>query len=113
MPELTLEIATPERLLLSEKVSEVDVPGKDGYFGVLPGHAPLISALASGVLRYVAAGNTVHISILGGFVEVLDDHVRVLADAAARKEEIDIEKAREDLRKAEELINNPSDIDPA
>lgn len=113
MPELTLEIATPERLLLSEKVSEVEVPGKDGYLGVLPGHAPLISELASGVLRYVAAGKTVHLSVLGGFVEVLDDHVRVLADAAARKEEIDIGKAREDLRKAQELLNNPSDIDPA
>lgn len=113
MPDLTLEIATPERLLISEKVSEAEIPGKDGYFGVLPGHAPLISELMSGVLRYVTGGRIVHLSVLGGFVEVLDDHVRVLADSAMRKEEIDIEKARGDLRKAQELMNNPSDIDPA
>jgi F-type H+-transporting ATPase subunit epsilon len=113
MADLTLEIATPERLLLSDKVSEVEIPGKDGYLGVLPGHAPLISELASGVLRYVSGGKTVYLSVLGGFVEILDDHVRVLADSAVRKEEIDIGKAREDLRKAQELMNNPSDIDPS
>ena len=113
MAELTLEIATPERLLLSEKVSEAEIPGKDGYLGVLPGHAPLISELAAGVLRYVAGGKTVYLSILGGFVEILDDHVRVLADGAMRKEEIDVESARADLKKAQDLLNNPSDIDPA
>jgi F-type H+-transporting ATPase subunit epsilon len=114
MAELTLEIATPERLLLSDKVSEVEIPGKDGYLGVLPGHAPLISELASGgVLSYVLGGNTVHLSVLGGFVEILDDHVRVLADSAVRKEEVDVQKAREDLRKAQDSMNNPSDIDPA
>ena len=113
MAELTLEIATPERQLLSREVSEVEIPGRDGYFGVLPGHAPLISELASGVLRYVAGGSTVHLSVLGGFVEVLDDHVRVLADSAVRKEEINVEQARADLQAAQELMNNPSDIDPA
>ena len=113
MADLTLEIATPERLLFSEKVSEAEIPGRDGYLGVLPGHAPLISELAHGVLRYVAGGKTVHISVLGGFVEILDDHIRVLADGAMRKEEIDIESARADLKRAQELMNNPSDIDPA
>jgi F-type H+-transporting ATPase subunit epsilon len=114
MAELTLEIATPERLLLSEKVSEVEVPGKDGYMDFLPGHAPLISELAAGgVLRYVASGKTVYLSVLGGFVEVLDDRVLVLADGAVRREEIDVEKARAQLAEAQRLINNPSDIDPA
>ena len=113
MAELTLEIATPERLLLSELVSEAEIPGRDGYFGVLPGHAPLISELAPGVLRYVSGGTTVHLSVLGGFVEIVDDHVRVLADGAQRKEEINIEGAQADLKRAQELMNNPSDIDPA
>ncbi len=113
MADLTLEIATPERMLLSEKVSEAEIPGRDGYIGVLPGHAPLISELASGVLRYVSGGKTVHISVLGGFVEILDDHIRVLADAAARRDEINVEQARADLRRAQDLMNNPSDIDPS
>jgi F-type H+-transporting ATPase subunit epsilon len=109
----TLEIATPERQLFRDTVTEVEVPGQDGYIGVLPGHAPLISELAPGVLRYVHAGNTVHLAIQGGFVEILDDQVRVLADAAQRKEEINLEAARADLDRAQKLINTPSDIDPA
>ncbi len=114
MAELTLEIATPERLLLQDQVSEAEVPGRDGYIGILPGHAPLISELAPGVLRYVKGGNTVHLSVSGGFVEILDDHVRVLADSAMRKEEIDLESARADLKRAQETMGaTASDIDPA
>ncbi len=113
MAELTLEIATPERLLFQDQVSEAEVPGRDGYIGILPGHAPLISELAPGVLRYVKGGNTVHLSVLGGFVEILDDHVRVLADSAMRKEEIDVNEAKANLKRAQELMSNPSDIDPA
>ena len=114
MAELTLEIATPERLLLNEKVSEVEIPAADGYLDVLPGHAPLISELANGVLKYIALdGAIVNMPVLGGFVEILDDHVRVLADEALRKEEINVEKAKQDLKRAHELMNNPSDIDPA
>ena len=113
MAELTLEIATPERLLFQDQVSEAEVPGRDGYIGILPGHAPLISELAAGVLRYVKGGNTVHLSVLGGFVEIVDDHVRVLADSAMRKEEINLEQARADLKHAQDLMSNPSDIDPA
>ncbi len=113
MAELTLQIATPERLLFEDQVSEAEVPGRDGYIGILPGHAPLISELAAGVLRYVKDGATVHISVLGGFVEILEDKVMVLADAALRKEEINVEGAREDLKRAQDLMNKPSDIDPA
>ncbi len=113
MAELMLEIATPERLLFSGQVSEAEVPGRDGYIGVLPGHAPLISELAPGVLRYVQNGATVNLSVLGGFVEILDDHVRVLADAAMRKEEINLEDARASLKRAQDVMSNPSDIDPA
>ncbi len=113
MAELTLQIATPERLLFEDQVSEAEVPGRDGYIGILPGHAPLISELAAGVLRYVKGGNTVHISVLGGFVEILDDRVMVLADGALRKEEINLESARADLKRAQDLMNIPSDIDLA
>jgi F-type H+-transporting ATPase subunit epsilon len=83
MPDLSLEVATPDRLFVSEKVSEVEVPGKDGYMGILPGHAPLISELAEGVLKYVARGKSNEIRISGGFVEVRNDKVRVLADTAS------------------------------
>jgi F-type H+-transporting ATPase subunit epsilon len=82
MADLTLEVATPDKLLVSEKVSEVEVPGKDGYMGILPGHAALISELAEGTLKYVAAGKTTQLTITGGFVEVRDNKVRVLADSA-------------------------------
>ena len=79
MPDLTLEIATPDKLLVSEKVSEVEVPGKEGYMGILPGHAPLISELKAGNIKYVAAGKSTTLPIEEGFVEVLEDKVRILA----------------------------------
>ena len=88
---LELEVATPERELVREQVSEVQVPGKNGYMGILPGHAPLLGLLGIGTLTYVSVsdGKKRYLSIHGGFVEVLDDHVRVLADCAERAEEID------------------------
>jgi F-type H+-transporting ATPase subunit epsilon len=80
MPDLSLEVATPDKLLVKEKVSEVEVPGKDGYMGILPGHAALISELTEGTLKYVASGKSAQVNITGGFVEVSNDTVRVLAD---------------------------------
>ena len=111
--DLALEIATPERLIVSEQVTEVQVPGRAGYFGVLPGHAPLLSELASGVLTYVAQGCPHVLAVLGGFVEVLPDRVRVLADAARRKEEIDAAAARQDLEKAQAALTSAPDPDAA
>jgi F-type H+-transporting ATPase subunit epsilon len=81
MPDLSLEVATPDKLLVNEKVSQVEVPGKDGYMGILPGHAALISELAGGTIKYVASGKTAQLTVTGGFVEVRDDKVRVLADS--------------------------------
>ena len=81
MPDLSLEVATPDKLLVNEKVSQVEVPGKDGYMGFLPGHAALISELAEGTVKYTASGNTSQLVITGGFVEVRDDKVKVLADS--------------------------------
>jgi F-type H+-transporting ATPase subunit epsilon len=115
MPELIeLEVATPERQLVREQVSEVQIPAKSGYIGVLPGHAPLLSELGTGFLSYSAGGRKRYLSVQGGFVEVLPDHVRVLANTAERAEEIDAERARADLTKAQEELGNPAlGVDPA
>jgi F-type H+-transporting ATPase subunit epsilon len=115
MPDvLELEIATPERLLVREVVEEVQLPEKNGYIGVLPGHAPLLGQLDTGFISYSVGGAKRYLSVQGGFVEVLPDHVRVLANAAERAEDIDVERAREDLRRAEEWVVNPAlGVDPA
>ena len=77
-----LEVATPERLMVRENVSEAQIPAKDGYLGILPGHAALLSELGSGVLRYTADGHHHSLRIEGGWLEVKDDCARVLATAA-------------------------------
>ena len=77
---LQLEIATPEKQVVSATVDSATIPGKDGYMGILPGHAALLSELGEGELSYVAGGKTESLKISGGYVEVRDNHVRVLAD---------------------------------
>ncbi len=104
---LQLEVATPERELVREQVSEVELRGKSGYMGILPGHAPLLGELGIGHLTYVSGRRRWTLAVHSGFVEVLDDHVRVLADAAERAEEIDVERARAALRRAREAVTNP------
>src|SRR3982751_2639093 len=111
---LELEVATPERPLVREQVSEVEIPGKSGYLGVLPGHAPLLGLLGHGTLSYVAGGVRRYLAIHSGFLEILDDHVRVLANTAEPKEEIDIQRARVALQRAESESMNPAlGTDPA
>ena len=95
MPEqLQLEVVTPERRVLAESVDMVTVPGFGGELGILPGHTPLISRLQTGVLSYTQAGQTQQLHVSGGFVEVNDDRVSVLAEIAERPEEIDAARAR-------------------
>ena len=77
---LELEVATPEKQLVSKAADSVQVPGADGYLGILPGHAALLSELGSGELSYVSGGKTETLKISGGYVEVRDNYVRVLAD---------------------------------
>jgi F-type H+-transporting ATPase subunit epsilon len=113
-----LEVATPERLLVQERASEAQIPVKDGFIGVLPGHAPLLAELTTGVLSYVSGGQTRYLSIHGGFVEVLPEQVRVLADTAERAEEIDVERAKAKLKKTQETMHqlmqeSPVNVDPA
>jgi F-type H+-transporting ATPase subunit epsilon len=110
---LSLEVATPERALVREQVSDLQVPGKEGYMGILPGHAPLLGMLGIGTLTYVSDGKMRYLSIHQGFVEVLEDHVRVLADVAERAEEIDVRRARLALERAQEAGLNPAlGVDP-
>lgn len=109
-----LEVATPERLLVHEQVAELQVPAKNGYIGVLPGHAPLLAELASGYMYYAAGGRRWYMAVHGGFLEVLADHVRVLATAAEKAEEIDVERARRALQRSQEESINPAlGVDPA
>ena len=107
-----LEVATPDRLLVKDKVEEAQIPGREGYLGILPGHAALLSQLGTGLLSYSCGGRKYHLSIHGGFVEVLPDQVRVLANVAEKAEEIDIERARKDLQKAQELLGSREGKEP-
>ena len=111
---LQLEIATPERELVREQVDEAQIPGKTGYLGVLPGHAALLGQLGTGFLAYTQAGRKHYLSVCGGFLEVKADHVRILANIAEKAEEIDVERARKALERAQERLGKASlGIDPA
>lgn len=102
-----LEVATPERLLVDEQVTEAELPGKEGYMGVLPGHAPLLSALGAGVLTYSGGSGGRQVLVIdGGFVEVFDNHVRVLADNAEYARDIQPDVARRELEEANGALKN-------
>ena len=102
---LTLEVVTPERQLLHETgVREVQLPGLDGFLGILPGHAPLLTELGIGELSYRRDGQRHYAVIVFGFAEVLPDRVSVLAETAERAEEIDVERARAARERAEKLL---------
>ncbi|MFN3326383.1 MAG: F0F1 ATP synthase subunit epsilon [Bryobacteraceae bacterium] len=106
---LELEVSTPERLLIRENVKEVQIPGEEGYLGVLPEHAPLLSRLGYGVMWYVSeSGERKYLSVAAGFLEVLPDKVRILADRAEPATEIDVERARFALERAQSRIANPA-----
>lgn len=92
--ELQLEVVTPERRVLAEAVNSVTVPGRNGDMQILPGHAALISELQTGVLAYNQGGATQQLHVSGGFIEVNNDKVSVLAEIAERPEEIDAARAR-------------------
>src|SRR6202162_2496193 len=115
LPEaIELIIVTPQRQLLREKVASVQLPGASGELGILPGHAPLISELGNGELSYKApaAGEPVVLAVLSGFAEVLPDRVTVLAETAERPEEIDVERAKEALQRAEKrLVSTDPNVD--
>ena len=109
---LDLQIVTPDRLLVREQVDEVEIPGSQGYFGVLPGHTPLLAALAVGELWYRKGQDKFYFSIAFGFAEVLPDRVTILARLAERAEDIDISRAEAAKKRAEERLSQPkSELD--
>jgi F-type H+-transporting ATPase subunit epsilon len=103
---IELIIVTPQRQLLRETVAEVTLPGADGQLGVLPGHAPLITELGIGELSYQTkkSGESAPVAIISGFAEVLGDRVTVLAETAERPEEIDVARATEAKKRAEQRL---------
>ena len=109
---LELQIVTPDRLVVREQVDEVQIPGSEGYFGVLPGHTPLLASLAVGELWYRKGQEKTFLAIAGGFAEVLPDRVTLLATLAERAEEIDVERAAAAKQRAEQrLIQAKMDVD--
>ena len=101
---LHLEIVTAERLVLSDDVDQVNAPTKDGRVGILPRHMPLLTVLTEGELSIIKGGVRTEFAVFGGFMEVLPDRVTILADACDRSDEIDLERAEEAKRRAEERL---------
>ena len=108
---IDLQIVTPDRLLVREQVDEVQIPGSEGYFGVLPGHTPLLASLTVGEMWYRKGQEKTFLAIAYGFVEVLPDRVTMLARLAERPDEIDVERAEAARKRAEERLTNKSDVD--
>jgi len=104
MPSIRLDIVTAERVVYSDDVDVVIAPGVEGQLGILPHHAPLMTTLQPGELRVRKGGEESSLAISGGFLEVRPDRIIVLADAAERAEEIDIARAEEAKRRAEQRL---------
>jgi F-type H+-transporting ATPase subunit epsilon len=107
MPDtFQIEIVTPEKLVVKDTAEEMQIPGKNGYLGILPGHAPLITELAVGEISYRSGGHTHYFSAAWGFAEVLPDKVTILAEKAERADEIDVHRAEEAKERAEQRLNS-------
>jgi len=102
--ELLLEVVTPDRLVLSTQAEVVVCPGAEGQFGVLPGHIPFLSALEIGEMYYKAGGKTEYLAVSGGFAEVTGEKVTIVAESAEVGREIDVERAKRALERAEKRI---------
>ena len=104
LDKIKLEIVTPERIVVSEGVDEVVLPGIEGEFGVLPGHIPFLTALKVGVLTYKMEDVEEHLALSWGYVEVAHDSVKVLAETAEKATEIDISRAKTAREAAEKIL---------
>jgi F-type H+-transporting ATPase subunit epsilon len=107
--EIRLDIVTPDRLVARDAVTAVTIPGKNGYLGILPGHAPLLTELDSGALFYTRDGRSHPLCVNWGFAEVLPDRVIVLAQTCERADEIDVGRAEKAKARAEERLKRFSD----
>jgi F-type H+-transporting ATPase subunit epsilon len=101
-----LEIVTPEKKVVDTAATEVQIPGKNGYLGVLPGHAPLITELAVGEITYRTGAEEQKLAMAWGFAEVLPNKVTILAETAERPSEIDVERARKAEERAEQRLTS-------
>jgi F-type H+-transporting ATPase subunit epsilon len=107
-----LEIVTPDKLLVREEVDEVEIPGSEGYFGVLPGHTPMLASLTVGEMWYRKGQERFYLGVAFGFAEVLPDRVTILAQMAERPEDIDVGRAEAAKKRAEARITQlKSDMD--
>jgi F-type H+-transporting ATPase subunit epsilon len=104
---LALEIVTPDRAIVKEQVDEVQLPGSEGYLGVLPGHAPLVTTLQVGEMWYRKGQETKYLALAFGFAEILPDRVTVLAQIAERAEDIDLARAEAAKVRAEQRVASP------
>ena len=109
---LTLELVTPDRPVVHESVDEIQIPGSEGYLGILPGHTPLLTSLQVGELWFRQGDETSYVSVAFGVAELLPDRVTILAQIAERAEDIDTERAQEAERRARErLTESVEDVD--
>ena len=108
MSHLTIELVTPDRSVVHEEVDEIQIPGAQGYLGVLPGHTPLLTTLQVGELWFRQGEEKVFVSVAFGFAEILPDRVIILAQLAERAEEIDVARAEAAQARARERLNTPT-----
>jgi F-type H+-transporting ATPase subunit epsilon len=107
MPDtFQLEIVTPEKKVVDTAATEVQIPGKNGYLGILPGHAPLITELAVGEVTFRVGAEEQQLAVAWGFAEVLPDKVTILAETAERPSEIDVDRARKSKERAEQRLTS-------
>jgi F-type H+-transporting ATPase subunit epsilon len=114
MDTFQLEIVTPEKKVVDTAATEIQIPGKNGYLGILPGHAPLITELAVGEVAFRVGNNNEEqrLAVAWGFAEVLPDKVTILAETAERPSEIDVDRARKSKERAEQrLTSGDSNVD--
>ena len=104
--KLHLEVASPEGALVNEEVEDVQAPAVDGYLGILPGHAPLLTELGAGVLTFTQAGVKRHIALVDGFLEAQPHRVRVLASSASWLDHAEVERARIALQRASDVLRD-------
>ncbi|HEC97439.1 MAG TPA: F0F1 ATP synthase subunit epsilon [Nitrospirae bacterium] len=109
--KLTLEVVSPDGLVLKEEVDEVEATGSEGEFGVLPGHVPLVTILKIGMLVCRKGGTVSYVFINSGYAEINEDRVLILADSAEREDNIDVERARNAMKRAEERLRKQEEID--
>ena len=111
-PHFALELVTPDRAIVRETVDEIQIPGSEGYLGVLPGHTPLLTTLQVGELWFRQGDEKYYVSVAFGFAEILPDRVTILAQIAERAEDIDVARAKEAERRARQRLESTTvDID--